>query len=220
MITKQTIAIIGASGNMGGALCKSLAKGNYRILMISGKKDKLQELSQQILSESPGAELQAMDCSTEACWEADIIISAVPYEAEKALADKIRAVANQKIVISITNPLNPQMDDLVTSQNTSAAEALQELLPNAKVIKAFNTSFAGNFTSPAFNGVKSDAFLAGDDQEALDTVTALIETIGFNPIIAGPLKVSRTLEHMQLLLIQLGLKYNYNWRAGWKILHD
>jgi hypothetical protein len=48
----------------------------------------------------------------------------------------------------------------------------------------------------------------------------MIKTVEFNPIIAGGLQVSRTLEHMQLLLMQLGLKYNYNWLAGWKILHN
>ena len=41
-----------------------------------------------------------------------------------------------------------------------------------------------------------------------------------NPLVAGDLAVSRTLENMQLLLIQLGMKYNYNWLAGWKILHQ
>ena len=51
------------------------------------------------------------------------------------------------------------------------------------------------------------------------SISELVATAGFNPIVAGDLSVSRTLESMQLLLIQLGLKYNYNWLAGWKILH-
>ncbi|NCU04345.1 MAG: NADP oxidoreductase, partial [Chitinophagaceae bacterium] len=47
----------------------------------------------------------------------------------------------------------------------------------------------------------------------------LVKTAGFNPVLAGNLSVSRTLEAMQLLLIQLTVKNNYNWLAGWKILH-
>ena len=62
--------------------------------------------------------------------------------------------------------------------------------------------------------------VSGNDAEALETVSELVSTAGFNPIIAGDLSVSRTLENMQLLLIQLGMKYNYNWLAGWKILHN
>jgi hypothetical protein len=68
--------------------------------------------------------------------------------------------------------------------------------------------------------MQADAFIAGNDDDALQTVAKIVATAGFNPIIAGNLSVSRTLENMQLLLIQLGIKYNYNWLAGWKILHN
>jgi predicted dinucleotide-binding enzyme len=49
---------------------------------------------------------------------------AVPYQAEKEIAEKIREVANQKVVISLNNSYN------------SSQEALQNLLPNSKVVKA------------------------------------------------------------------------------------
>ncbi|RYG27273.1 MAG: NADP oxidoreductase, partial [Chitinophagaceae bacterium] len=102
----------------------------------------------------------------------------------------------------------------------SAAEELQKLLPNSRVIKAFNTTFAADFTTPVIDGKQVDAFIAGNDEDALNTVSELVTTAGFNPILAGHLEISRTLENMQLLLINLGMKYNYNWHAGWKILHN
>jgi predicted dinucleotide-binding enzyme len=116
--------------------------------------------------------------------------------------------------------LNATYNGLITSPDTSAAEELQKLLPNSKVIKAFNTTFAADFSTPVIDGKQVDAFIAGNDEEALETVKELVSTAGFNPVVAGDLSVSRTLENMQLLLIQLGLKYNYNWLAGWKILHN
>ena len=219
MITKQTIAIIGATGSMGSALTKSLAKGNYRLLLKANNQDKLNTLISEIVSTTASADVESVVCTTEASWEADIIIMAVPFSAEKETAAKIKKVANQKIVISIANPLNETYDGLVTAPGTSAAEELQKILPNSKVIKAFNTSFAANFSTPVIDGKQTDALIAGDDEEALQTVSELVTTAGFNPIIAGNLSVSHTLENMQLLLIQLGLKYNYNWHAGWKILH-
>ena len=94
------------------------------------------------------------------------------------------------------------------------------MLPHSKVIKAFNTTFAADFSTPVIDGKQVDAFLAGNDEQALQTVSQLVSAAGFNPIVAGDLPVSRTLESMQLLLIQLGVKYNYNWLAGWKILHN
>jgi 8-hydroxy-5-deazaflavin:NADPH oxidoreductase len=220
MQTKQTIAIIGATGNMGSAISKSLAKGNYRLLLKSNKPDALNALVNEIKTANPGADVEPMACPKDASWEADIIITAVPYQAEKEVVQKIKEVANQKIVISISNPLNEQFNGLVTSHDTSAAEELQKLLPHSKVVKAFNTTFAADFATPVIDGKQADAFIAGNNEEALETVSELVSTAGFNPIIAGDLSVSRTLENMQLLLIKLGMKYNYNWLAGWKILHN
>jgi NADPH-dependent F420 reductase len=220
MQTKQTIAIIGATGNMGSAIARSIAKGPYRLLLKASKQDELDALVNDIQSKNPSAEVESAICPTEASWEADIIILAVPYEAEKNIAPQIKDVASQKIVISIANPLNQNYDGLGTAPGTSAAEELQKLLPNSKIVKAFNTTFASDFSEPVINGTQVDAFVAGNDEEALQTVSELVATAGFNPIIAGDLSVSRTLENMQLLLIQLGMKNNYNWLAGWKILHN
>ena len=220
MQTKQTIAIIGAGGNMGSVISKALSKGNYRLLLKGNDSAKLKELVVEIESQNPSADVEAMACPAEASWEADIIILAVPFPAEKEIAEKIREVANQKIVVSIANPLNATYDGLTTAPDTSAAEELQKLLPNSKVIKAFNTTFAADFSTPVIDGKQVDAFIAGDDEEALQTVSELVRIAGFNPLVAGRLSVSRTLENMQLLLIQLGMKYNYNWLAGWKILHN
>ena len=220
MKTKQTIAVIGATGNMGSAISKSLSKGNYRLLLCSDNKGKVGLIVNDIKSDNSSADVEAIDCSAQASWEADIIIAAVPYAAEKEVAEKIREMANQKIVISITNPVNDTYNGLVTAPDTSAAEELQKLLPNSKVVKAFNTTFAADFSTPVIDGKQVDAFIAGNNEEALQTVSELVSAAGFNPIVAGDLTVSRTLENMQLLLIQLGMKYNYNWLAGWKILHN
>src|SRR5206468_11863217 len=133
------------------------------------------------------ADVEACECPANASWEADTIILAVPYQTETEIAARIKEVANQKIVISITNPLNETYDGLVTAPDTSAAEELQKLLPNSKVVKAFNTTFAADFTTPVIDGKQVDAFIAGNDEEALKTVSELVSTAGFNPIVAGDL---------------------------------
>src|SRR5688500_18509028 len=122
MQTKQTIAIIGATGNMGSAISKSIAKGSYRLVLKATKQDELDALVSEIKSTAPNADVEAAVCPTEASWEADIIILAVPFNVEKELAEKIKEVANQKIVISIANPLNEKYNGLVTAPGSSAAE--------------------------------------------------------------------------------------------------
>lgn len=218
-ITKQTIAIIGACGNMGSAIAKSIAGGNYRLLLFDRTPEQVGTLTDEIRKYHPEADLEGMNCPHKTSWEADIIILAVPHTSEKEIAEKIQDVATQKIVISIANPIDQDFSKLITEPNISAAEELQQWLPNSKVVKAFNTTFAADFEQPVMNGMQVDAFIAGDDKKALQTVSDIVETAGFNPIIAGDLSISNTLERMQLLLIQLSIKNDYAWHAGWKILH-
>jgi NADPH-dependent F420 reductase len=206
MSTNKTIAIIGASGNMGSAIAKSLASSPYRLLLFGKEEGKLKSLVKEIKATNNKADAEIIGCAADASWEADIIIAAVPFSAEKEIADKIKQVATGKIVISISNPLNETYTGLVTGNDTSAAEELQKLLPHSKVIKAFNTTFAGDFSQPIIDGKTIDAFIAGNDEEALDTVSDVVKSAGFNPIKAGGLAISRTLENMQSLLIKQSKK--------------
>ena len=216
MATKKTIAIIGASGNMGSVIAKKLANGNHRLLLFANHQEKVQQIINEIKNTNPSADVDSMGCPFDASWEADIIIPAVKYEVEKEVAE----VATQKIVISISNPLNENYNGLVTPADSSAAEELQSYLPHSKVVKAFNTVFAGDFSQPVIDGKQVDVLIAGDDEDAIKTVSELVSEAGFNPIVAGGLSVSRTLENMTALLIQLNMKYNYHWVGGWKVLHN
>lgn len=220
MALRKTIAILGATGSMGSAIAKSLSKGNYRLLLIGSNSEKLEALYNDILTLQSTAEIEMMNCAFEGCWEADIIIPAVPYAAEKNVAGKIKDVATGKIVISISNPLNDTYTALVTDTGKSAAEELQEALPYSKVVKAFNTVYAEDFAAPVIDDQTIDSLIAGNDDEAVQTVAQLVGMAGFNPVIAGDLSVSSAMENMQLMLIQLSMKNNYSHHAGWKILHD
>lgn len=216
----KTIAIIGASGNMGSAIAKSLSKkGNYRLLLMSSDLDKLVDVKSSIEKSSPYTEVFTLSCARDASWEADIIILATPYEAEREIAEKICEVSTGKIVISISNPLNSTYDALLTPPDMSAAEELQKLLPNAKVVKTFNTVFAEDFIKPV-SGKKVDAFIAGNNGSAVETVSEIVEIAGFNPVLAGDISASRTLEQMPLLLTRIGLKKNFNRLAGRSALHS
>jgi NADPH-dependent F420 reductase len=219
MKTKETIAIIGATGSMGSSIASNLSKDNYRLMLMGRDDEKLRVLKESLLRGNAKGIIDTDHCAREVSWEADIIILAVPYAEEKEVAGKIREVATGKVVISISNPLNASHSDLITSADTSAAEELQKLLPDSKVVKAFNTTFAADFTSPVIDGRKADAFIAANNGSAVEVVSKIVASAGFNPVMVGDLSASRTLERMQLMLIQIGLRNNYNWFAGWKILH-
>lgn len=202
---------------MGTALSASLAKGNYRLLLKGSKQEKLNDTVSSIIAAHPTADVETATCSTNASWEADIIILAVPHAAEKEIAERIREVANQKVVVSISNPVDEANHHNVAPGTISAAEELQNLLPYSKVVKAFNTTSAAQFYTSASNGYQPDAFIAGNDDEAINVVSQLVTTAGFNPVVAGDLTASRTLEQMQFLLENINTRYHLNRHAGWKI---
>lgn len=219
MATKKTIAIVGASGDMGTAIAKSLVNSNYRLLLVSRDKTKLAKLFAYIKRKSPTADVAITDCEKEACWEADIILIAVPYRLESQVAEKIREVSTQKIVISVSNPLNETYDQLVTDSNMSSAEELQKVLPHSKVVKAFNTLFACDFMHPASIEKQIKTFIAGDDKESLETVSEMAIAMGLKPVLAGSLSQSRKLEQMVLQLIELKKEENYNNLIGLNVHH-
>lgn len=223
---KNTVAIIGAEGNLGSEIAYRLARAGYRTLVTGHDQDdllsligKLPLLVDKIRLMVPQADLQISLSVKEASWEADVIIPTVPYKAQAAVASEIRDVVTGKIIVSVVNPLNDTFDSLLTSPATSAAEEFAKLLPHSKVVKAFNTILATDFeTSQITGGQTADVFVAGDDDEAVSTIMQLVKDTGFNPLFAGTLSMSRTLESMMLLLASLSIRNNGNSLAGWKVL--
>jgi NADPH-dependent F420 reductase len=224
---KKTVAIIGAEGNMGSAMACSLAKAGYRTLVTDHDQEdllsligKLPLLVGKIRLRVPEADVGIVVSPREASWEADIIIPAVPYEAQAAVASEIKDVVTGKIVISVANPLNDTFDRLITPPSTSAAEELAAVLPHSKVVKAFNTVFAIDFEIPQISRRTADVFVAGDDDEAVSQVMGLVKDAGFNPLLAGKLAMSRTLENMMVLLIGLSARNSFHGPVGWKVMHE
>jgi predicted dinucleotide-binding enzyme len=82
---------------MGSAIAKNLSKGSNRLLLFANDRKKVEAVANHIKSSNPLADVEALDCPANAAWEADIIILAVPHEAEKEIAEKIKEVANQKL---------------------------------------------------------------------------------------------------------------------------
>ncbi len=184
-ITKQTIAIIGADSNIGSSIAKSISGDNYRLLLFSDEVSSVQPLAEEITQSDSSADVDVRDCQHDACWEADIIILTVPYRAQKEVVERIKDVATQKIVISMPASISETGDPATVSWKIGATGELQERLSNSKIIKIFNT----DFTCPVIEGKRADAFIAGNDEEALETVSELVKTAGFNPVVAGDLSV-------------------------------
>jgi predicted dinucleotide-binding enzyme len=169
----------------------------------------------QAVADSVGG--QVAPSSAAAVQAADIVVLAVPYGAVETVADEIAAAAAGKIVIDVTNPLRPDLSGLAVTDR-SAAELIQERLPNASVVKAFNTVLAANQAEPVLDGVPLDGYVASDDPAARKAVADLLANMGYRPVDVGALSAARALEHMALLNIRLNAGNNWAWQTGWKLL--
>ncbi len=163
MAVKKTIAIIGAFGETGAAIANKLAAADCRLLLLSNGNDESSRLSNYIKGEIPGAEVELTDCVKDGCWEADIIFLPDPFQKDKEVIEKVREVATQKIVVHVSS----------TGSDTSfvprEAGELQQLLPYSKVVAVFN------------NPASAEAFLAGNDKEAVETIAGILRTAGYHP---------------------------------------
>lgn len=206
----MNIAIIGA-GNVGKALAGSATRAGNSVTVSATTGE-----SARAAAEQTGA--RAAESSRRAVEQAELVILAVPYGAvDDVLAGVGEAIAG-KIVVDATNPIKPDYSGLATGEK-SGAEVIQALAPGARVVKAFNTAFAARQADPTVtDGLRVDGYVAADDDDAKAAVLGLVEAIGFNPVDAGGLTMSRYLEGMAWLNISLQMKNGWSWQAGWKLV--
>jgi predicted dinucleotide-binding enzyme len=169
-MSKKTIAIIGAAGTIGSVIAKSLAKGNYRLLLFEHETKSLDSLAREIRKQIPHADIDCMACAADASWEADIIISTVSLSQEKELAKKIEPFANRKILVSIPSKYN--VDESKAIEET---KGLQKLLTGTNVVNLFNISYNTE-------GVQNPALITGNNDEVLKTVKEILKVAGFDHV--------------------------------------
>lgn len=124
MAVKKTIAIVGATEKTGRAIVNQFACMPYRLLLVSNKINELEQLINNISDKYPKAEVESLECVKDGCWEADIIIIAVAPSEEVQVAEMVKEVATQKIVV-------------VVSEKENECRELGKILPYSKVIKAY-----------------------------------------------------------------------------------
>ena len=203
------VAIIG-SGNVGSALARAAKKTGHDVVVADVAAESLKALADAV-----GVDTTAS--SREAVQLADAVVLAVPFGAVASVVSDIADEVADKIVIDVTNPLTDDYSGLVT-EGTSGAELVQQLLPRARVVKAFNTVLAANQDRAEVDGVQLDGFVAGDDADAKKQVSYLLEEIGYRAIDVGPLAAAGYLEAMAFLNISLNASNGWSWRTGWKLV--
>lgn len=150
----------------------------------------------------------------------DVVVLAAPYPAvQDVLAVHGDALAG-KVVVDLTNPLDfATFDSLVVPADSSAAAQIAAALPQSRVVKAFNTTFAGTLASGTVGGSPTAVLLAGDDAEAKQLVADVVTPAGLRAVDAGSLRRARELEALGFLQITLAAAEKTSWAGGFALAH-
>lgn len=189
-----TIAIIGL-GSMGKGLAKRLA-GKTELVLASRDN-----AAATAFAATLPAGVTVLD-QAGAIARADVVVLALPFDA--ALETAANPALAGKVVVDISNPVKADFSGLAIGHTTSAAEQVQAAAPNARVVKAFNTIFAGLFELPAAQTANVPVFVAGNDEAAVAAVTAVATLAGFAVENTGGIDAARLLEPLGMLNIRFG----------------
>lgn len=185
-------AIIGL-GNMGKGLASRLA-GKTDLVVASRNEVAARDFARKIGAKSANVH--------DAIVASDIVVLALPFSTALEIAASPELAG--KIVVDLSNPVKPDFSGLAIGHETSAGEQVQAAASEAKVVKAFNTIFAGLFDAPVASTEAVPVFLAGNDSSAVDAVEALVLKAGFATEKTGGIEAARLLEPLGMLNIRFG----------------
>jgi hypothetical protein len=203
----ETVAVIGGTGALGSALALRLANAGHRVTIGSRDGAKSAAMAQALNATLGTQAVMAAD-NEGAARAADIVVLAVPYAAQRATVEEIRATLEGKVLVDATAPLvPPQVGRVQLPEGGSAVAAMQALLgPGVHVVSAFQ-NIAAQKLRKLGTAIEGDVLVCGDDATARGRVIALIEGIGARGIDAGPICNSAAAEALTSVLIAINRRY-------------
>ncbi len=185
------VTIVG-TGNMGRGIGTLALAGGHRVTLLGTTLDKAQaaaaELSGDVQAGAVGDPIPG-----------DVVVLAVWYAAVDDVLSTYGDQLDGKVVIDITNPIDPQAFEPLKIEAGSVAQEIAQKVSGARVVKAFNTTFAGTLSQRQVAGQPLDVFIASDDTGAKEVVARLVGDGGLRPVDAGPLARAHELEALGFL---------------------
>jgi predicted dinucleotide-binding enzyme len=208
------VGILGSSD-----VAKSLARGflneGHEVMLGSREPEKLASWVQESVNSASSGTF------SETAKFGELVVLAV-NGAKSVEAVQMAGVDNfnGKVVIDATNPLD--MSDgpppkLIGGLGTSGGELNQKALPEAFVVKAFNTVGHAHFYKPEFAGGPPDMFLCGEDANAKEQVSHICQAFGWNAIDVGGIGLSHYLEATAMVWIITAFTGGH-WNQAFKLL--
>ena len=202
------------TGRMAVRLADLAAKGGHKVTLGSRAPHRAVQIAEQLGGTVTGGSYH--DAAACNIVMPSIFIRDGAFEQLHPFADAIAG----KIVVDILNPFNDAYDDFILPWDTSAAEELQKIWPEARIVSTFKWPFWEAFENSDFDGGPMDIIHTGDDQLAKDVVLELFKASPWRFLDGGGLIQARFTERMTLFCGQLGARYGMLPRVGWRLLGE
>ncbi|MGY1695458.1 MULTISPECIES: NADPH-dependent F420 reductase [unclassified Geodermatophilus] len=187
------VSIIG-TGTMGQAIAEVVRRGGHTVELI-GHGDTDQPVT------------------------GDVVVLAVHHASVAEVLDQRGAQLAGRVVVDITNPVDPQtLASLVVPADGSATAGIAAALPDSRVVKAFNTNLAATLASGTVGDQPTTVLIAGDDAGATSLLAGIVTDGGLRALDAGPLQRARELEALGFLQITLAAAEEVAWTSGFAVV--
>ena len=207
MAQKETIAILGGTGDLGTGLAIRWAKAGHRIVIGSRTLEKAQKAVANLHALSPQTPAEAM-VNPDAAAAGDIVVLTVPAAHQISTLESVSAGLKGKILIDVTVPLvPPRVGTVQLPGEGSAGKRAQDFLGSrVKVVTAFQNVAAHLLKEDV--QIECDVLVCGDKRAARQKVIELAEAAGMNAWHAGPIENSAAAEALTSVLIQINRRHD------------
>jgi len=215
-MAKSRIGILG-TGDVGRSLATGFAKHGHEV-KVGSREPGSEKVTAMLAKVGHGA--TAGTFAETAKFGEVVVLATLWSGTESAIRLANPKHLAGKVVIDATNPLvfTPNAPPaLALGHNDSGGEQVQRWLPEARVVKAFNTVGFAHMVNPSFPGGPPDMFIAGNDADAKAVVTTILKEFGWPTVDLGGIEGARLLEPMCILWVLYGIRTN-SWDHAFKLL--
>ena len=216
MSGKESIAILGGTGDLGTGLAIRWSRAGHEIIIGSRTLEKARTAVANLHKISPETPAQAME-NPDAAAAGDIVVLTVPAEHQVSTLETVREGLKGKILIDVSVPLVPPRVGTVQLPDAgSAGKRAQDFLgDDVMVVSAFQ-NIAAHLLQQDIQ-IECDVLVAGNRRSARDKVIELAAEAGLTGWHAGPIDNAAAAEALTSILIQINRRHDVS-HSGIKIV--
>lgn len=204
---KESIAILGGTGDLGTGLAIRWSKAGYKMIIGSRTLPKARKAVAALQEISPETPAEAME-NGDAAAAGDIVVLTVPAKHQTSTLAGVKDALRGKILIDVTVPLvPPRVGTVQLPPEGSAGKRAQNLLGSKVMVVSAFQNVAAHLLQKDIR-IECDVLVAGDKRAARQRVIDLIGEAGMTGWHAGPIENAAAAEALTSILIQINRRHD------------